>query len=164
FFKYVAGLPEETVSASLVFGGAIQRSVEFHFRELLAGNPAPDLDTLLAEYQDGWRDHDVAQVAFGKDDDVNTLSEFADRMLRAFQASNFTVQGGTILGVEEEFRGQLLPGCPDLLARVDLLIETPTELVITDLKTSRSRWSREQADDASEQLLLYSELVKELAP
>jgi len=47
---------------------------------------------------------------------------------------------------------------------VDLLIESPTELVVSDLKTARSRWSREQADSASEQLLLYSELVKELAP
>ena len=164
YFKYVADLPEETVSAALVFGGAIHRSVEFHFRELLAGNSAPDLDMLLAEYQDAWHDHDLAQVTFGKDDDTSTLGRLADRMLRAFQASDFAKPAGTIIGVEEEFRGQLVPGCPDLLARVDLLIDSGNELVVIDLKTARSRWSRDQADDASEQLLLYSELVKQLAP
>ena len=50
FFKYVAGLPEEKTSASFVFGRAIHRAAEFHFRELLAGGEASNLDTLLAEF------------------------------------------------------------------------------------------------------------------
>ncbi len=37
YFKYIAGLPERTVSSSLVFGSAIHRSVEHHFNELMAG-------------------------------------------------------------------------------------------------------------------------------
>jgi ATP-dependent helicase/DNAse subunit B len=44
FFRYIAGLPEETASASLVFGGAIHRAIEHHFRELLAGNAPPNLE------------------------------------------------------------------------------------------------------------------------
>lgn len=52
FFRYVQQLPEETVAASLVFGSAIHSAVEFHFNELMAGNPQPDLDTLLYVYQD----------------------------------------------------------------------------------------------------------------
>ena len=35
---------------------------------------------------------------------------------------------------------------------------------MTDLKTARSRWSRQQAEDSGEQLLLYSELAKDLLP
>jgi hypothetical protein len=42
------GLPEPTVSASLVFGRAIHQAVEYHFNELLAGNEPPTLGTLLA--------------------------------------------------------------------------------------------------------------------
>jgi len=42
FFRYVEGLPEETVGSSLVFGGAIHSALEAHFRELLAGNSAPE--------------------------------------------------------------------------------------------------------------------------
>ena len=41
---------------------------------------------------------------------------------------------------------------------------TGDAVVISDMKTSRSRWSRDQARDSSEQLLLYSELVKHLVP
>jgi ATP-dependent helicase/DNAse subunit B len=42
FFRYIAGLPEHTVSASLIFGAAVHRAIEHHFRELLVGNqPRP---------------------------------------------------------------------------------------------------------------------------
>ena len=46
FLKYVEGLPEETVSASLVLGGAIHSAVENHFTAVMIGNPAPDHDTV----------------------------------------------------------------------------------------------------------------------
>ncbi len=58
----------------------------------------------------------------------------------------------------------MIDGCPDLLGRLDLLVETDDALVVTDLKTSRSRWSGEQVEDQSAQLLLYSELVSRLSP
>lgn len=51
-----------------------------------------------------------------------------------------------------------------MLGRIDLLIETDEAVIISDLKTSRSRWSRDQAEDSAEQLLLYNELVKHLVP
>ena len=35
---------------------------------------------------------------------------------------------------------------------------------VIDLKTSRSRWKSGQAENQAEQLLLYSELAKEMAP
>jgi len=81
-----------------------------------------------------------------------------------FRTSSVAQPAGTLLGIEEELRGSIIPGVPDLLGRIDLLVETDDAVVITDLKTSRSRWPREQAEDASEQLLLYSELVKDLVP
>ena len=43
FYRYIMGLPEETVSSSLVFGSSVHRAFEFHFRELLAGNPPPHI-------------------------------------------------------------------------------------------------------------------------
>ncbi len=57
-----------------------------------------------------------------------------------------------------------MAGRPDLLGRIDLMAETADELVVTNLKTSRSKWSREQADDSAGQLLLYHELVLGIAP
>lgn len=164
YFRYVAGLPEATVSASLVFGGAIHAAVQRHFEELLAGNPAPNLDELLGIYQNAWQQRHPDPIQFGKGDDVVTLEETAIRMLRAFQASDLARPAGTIIGVEEELRGKIMEDCPDLLARVDLLVDTGRELVVSDFKTSRSRWSQDQVSDSAEQLLLYSELVRQLVP
>jgi CRISPR/Cas system-associated exonuclease Cas4 (RecB family) len=163
-FRYVEGLPEATVSASLVFGSAIHRAAEFHFRELLAGNPAPDLDTLLDCYQEEWRERAGMPIEFPKRDDVDSLGQLAERVLMAFRNSDVAAPHGTILGVEEELRGKVVEGCPELLARIDLITETDGDLVVTDLKTARSRWSQAQAELSDEQLLLYGELARRLAP
>ncbi len=164
YFKYVAGLPEKTVSSSLVFGSAVHRAVEHHFNELMAGNEPPTLDALMGEYDRHWSEADPQAVQFGKDDDVESLGRLATKMFGAFQTSPLAKPAGRIIGVEEELRGSIVAGCPDLLGRIDLIEETANELIVTDLKTSRSRWSRDQADDSAGQLLLYNELVRDFAP
>src|SRR5580700_2842169 len=84
-------------------------------------------------------------------------------MFLAFQASALARPTGTIIGIEEELRGVLIPGLPDLLARVDLLVDTGDGLTVMDFKTARTSWSEDRIADASGQLLLYHELVKDLA-
>ncbi|MBR9804685.1 PD-(D/E)XK nuclease family protein [bacterium] len=165
YFKYIVGLPEEVVSSSLVLGGAIHSAVEFHFNQLMIGNAAPDHDALLRSFWDEWRDRgEEVEIRFGKNEDVTKIADLADRILTEFRQSDLATPNGSILGVEEQLRGELIPGIPDLLARIDLITETDDELTITDFKTSRSRWSGVQAEDSGEQLLLYSELAKQLAP
>ena len=109
-FRYIAGLPEEVVSASLVFGTALHASVEFHFRELLIGNRPPDLDTLLAVLWDSWNTRVDQKIQFAKGDNVNSIGSLADRTLRTFQASSFATPAGTVIAVEEELRGELVAG------------------------------------------------------
>lgn len=164
FFRYVAGLPDTFVSASLVFGAAIHRAVEFHFHELLAGNEPPTLDLLLQQYTHEWKERAAAKVRIGKEEKRGSLNALAQRMLTAFQHSELSKPSGRILGVEEELRGSLVNGVPDLLGKLDLITETQDELVISDWKTSRSKWNNSNLEEASEQLLLYSELVKDFAP
>ena len=164
YFRYIAGLPERTVSASLVFGSAIHRAVEHHFSELLIGNEPPTLDALIGEYDRHWQGIDRQSVHFGKEEGVDSLGGLAAKVLGAFQTSSVAVPEGHIVGIEEELRGSVVAGCPDLLGRIDLLVETADELIVTDLKTARSRWSREQAEDSAGQLLLYHELVRSLVP
>jgi RecB family exonuclease len=164
FWRYIERLPEPTIAASLVFGGAIHASLEHHFRELLDGNPPPDIGDLLDAYDGACQARDDAEIVFGKDESYISLHQLAERMLRAFQASEAAQPGGAIIGIEEEFRGELVPGLPDLLARVDLLVDTGTKLVITDFKTSRSRWNQEHVEDAAEQLILYASLLQDLSP
>ncbi len=116
----------------------------------------------MDRYGDAWNERD-GQVHFGKDDRTS-LDSLAHRMLLAFQQSASALPQGRILAIGEELRGQLVPGVPDLLARVDLIVDQPDSLVIRDWKTSHSRWSREQVDESVEQLLLYSELIRDVAP
>jgi CRISPR/Cas system-associated exonuclease Cas4 (RecB family) len=84
-------------------------------------------------------------------------------MLAAFQASELADPPGSIIGIEEELRGELVPGVPDLLARVDLLVDSGDSLTLTDFKTARSRWNEEQVRVSAGQLLLYHELAKPIA-
>ena len=163
-FRYIDGLPEDCVSSSLVFGSAIHAAMEFFFTQQLAGEEEPGLDELLDVYQQSWRDRSEQEVRFGKTETADSMHQLADRMLTAFLASDLTNQAGQIIGVEEELRGELSPGLPDLLGRVDLLLETDDAVVVQDFKTSRSAWNEYQAEDQSEQLLLYGDLVRRLVP
>jgi len=164
YFRYVVGLPERTVSSSLVFGSAIHQGIEHYFNELMAGGEPPSIEALLGEYDRHWQSVDPAGVKFGKGEDRDSLGKLAQRMFAAFQGSDFAQPAGRILGVEEELRSSIVPGCPDLLGRLDLVVEAPDAVIVTDLKTARSRWSSAQVEESSEQLLLYHELVKTFAP
>jgi len=163
FFRYIAGLPEPTIAASFLFGQAVHRAVEHHFQRLLAGERAPTAAELLVEYQAGWHAADLP-VRFGKDEKADSLDRLAERMLQAFVVSDLATPAGKILGVEETLRGQIIPGLPEVLGRVDLIVETRDELVITDWKTSRSRYTQDQIEDSAAQLLLYGELAQDFAP
>lgn len=164
-FKYIEGLPEERVSSSLAFGRAIHAAAEYHFNELMTGAPAPDQESLVSAFWDAWRCVAEEQVIqFGKGEDSASLQQLADRVLATFRESDLSQPGGHVIGVEEELRANLVRGVPDLLARIDLLVETDDALVIRDFKTSRNRWHDGQAENQAEQLLLYSELAGQLVP
>lgn len=163
-FKYIQSLPEDTVSASLVLGGAIHRALQMHYEDLLEGREPPTLDQLLDVFWDEWHQHDHQRIQFGKGEGLVDIAELAERMLKAFQRSDIAQPKGNIIAVEEQMRGELVAGVPELLARLDLIVETETELTVLDFKTARSQWSRETAADASSQLMLYGELVRDLVP
>src|SRR5207253_2066279 len=122
-----------------------------HFRELLAGNQPPSQEALIAAYQQEWSDREQQGVLIGKEKDAG-LDALATRMLSAFRQSTVATPAGKVLAIEEELRGNLVPGIPDLLGKIDLIVETPQELVISDWKTSKSRWNEQQIIDGSEQL------------
>jgi putative RecB family exonuclease len=114
-FRYLMGLPEETISSSLAFGSAFHAGLEHFFREMLAGNEPPRLDILLGVFWDSWhRNTEGQSIQFPKSDDLGSLGRLAERMFVAFQGSALAHPAGTIIGVEEELRGELIPGLPDL--------------------------------------------------
>ncbi len=162
-FKYVEGIREETVGANLVFGAALHAAIQTHYEALLSGDPPPALGELMAAYRNSWAERPEDRVLFGKED-IDNLEKMAVRMLRVFRGHPIASAAGAILGVEEELVGAAVPDCPDRLARLDLLTQTDVEVIVTDFKSSRSRWSQSDARDHAEQLLLYGELVRTLVP
>lgn len=163
-FRYVLQLPEETISSSLAVGQALHAGLEHHFSQLLAGNAAPVLDDLLGVFWDAWGNQlEARRIMFGAGEDLNSIGKLVDRLFRSFMVSDFAQPKGTIIGVEEEVRSQVIEGVPEVLARIDLLTDGGNELVVTDFKTSRSSWSHEQVLSSASQLLLYHEAVKPLA-
>ena len=163
-FRYVDGLPEESVSSALIFGTGIHTAVEQHFQSILSGEEQPDIERLMFAYRASWLGHDPDAIQFGGTETRASLDALAARMLTAFLGSPAASVRGRVLGVEEAVRGLLAEGVPDLYGRVDLLTEDADTLVVTDIKTSRGRWSPEQVEDSGEQLLLYSHLASEIAP
>ncbi len=165
YFRYIQGLDERFVSASFAFGGAVHSAAEFHFNELMAGNPPPDQDTLLGVFWEEWKTRsEAAVIRFGKKQDLNSIALTADRVIEAFRKSDLAQPKGRIIGVEEELRSELIPGLPVILGRIDLIVESDDALTITDLKTARVQWSAKQAKRSGEQLMLYAGLAKDLAP
>lgn len=162
-FRYVSGLPEEFVSSSLAFGSAIHAALERFFVDQFEGLQTPSVDDMIEAYRASWLSRDIRQVRFRDNESLESLLDLAKRMFTAFVASPAANVEGRLLGVEEEISRSLLPDCPDLLARIDLLIDTEDGLLIRDFKTSRAKWSAEQLEAEAAQLLLYHEVVQELA-
>ncbi len=163
-FRYIDGMPEESVSSALVFGTGIHTAIEQHFQAILSGEEQPDIERLMFAYRSAWLPHDPDAISFCSTETRASLDALAGKMLTAFLNSPAASVQGRVLGVEEEIRGMLVAGVPDLFGRVDLLTEDSDSLVITDIKTSRGKWSPEQVEDSGEQLLLYSHLASEISP
>jgi putative RecB family exonuclease len=163
-FRYIDGLPEESVSSALVFGTGIHTAVEQHFQAILSGEEQPDVERLMFAYRSAWLPNDPDAISFGTKETRESLDDLAARMLAAFLSSPAASVQGRVLGVEEEIRGMLVEGVPDLYGRVDLLTEDSDSLVVTDIKTSRGKWSAEQVEDSGEQLMLYAHLASEISP
>ena len=158
-FRYVEKLPEESIGAALAFGSAIHAGLERHFQHLLETDKQADLEELLLAYDDCWKSYDAALLNFGRGDDADSLRELGEKMFRAFQENEFASPDGTIVGIEEPMRAEFVPGMPDVVARVDLVVQSDDELVVTDFKTSRSRWNAGQVTQQAEQLLMYADLA-----
>lgn len=163
YFNYVAGLAPEFVSSSLVFGSAVHRALEFHCRRVFEGTAPPSTDELLSVYEQAWKDEGAVRVRFGKNESTESLRDLARRMLAAYLASDVSNFDSRLVAVEEEFRAAVIPGCPDLLGRVDLVDLNRNALRIVDFKTSRSKWNEAKVQESAPQMLLYAELLRPLA-
>ncbi|MCZ7646234.1 MAG: PD-(D/E)XK nuclease family protein [Planctomycetota bacterium] len=161
-FRYLEAAPEERKSAALIFGGAFHRAAEAVFQARLEGRALPDLNTLMATYTTAWKEEadQAPEIVYAKGDDEMTLADLAGRMIAAFveHAHQEAVANPQrrILALEHADRFRLLPETPPLEARLDVLELDGECLLVTEIKTSKSRWNDQKVAEALPQLVVYA--------
>ncbi|MEI6233315.1 MAG: PD-(D/E)XK nuclease family protein [Planctomycetota bacterium] len=170
-FKYMEHAEEEFTGGALVFGGAFHRAVEHVHEKLIEGSPVPDADTLLNVYDESWQLETTGkpEVVYAKDEDAGTMRETAKRMLAAYRDHVVTTNVNAptqIIAIEHSHQFRLLADVPPIEMRLDLLELRGGDLIVTDVKTSRSRWNDAKVAESLPQLILYAHglvpLLKEL--
>ena len=152
YFKYIERLPEEPTSSSLVFGTSRHSAIEYYLTQRMIGKVEPNLNDLKDIFWQAWREREQrTTITLGKGQTLDTIEALLNRVLTTFLSSDWSRPNGLIVGIEEELRGQITAGLPDLLGRIDLITDNDDHIVVTDFKTSRSRWSPLQADVSAEQ-------------
>ncbi len=159
-FRYVDQLPEEFLNSTLVFGQAIHAALEAYFRFRLTNAYPLSLDSLLAAYHEHWANVASETIRFGASDSLASFGQLAERMLTVFLENDLSRPDGAIVSIEDEWRAPLIDGVPDVLARLDLVVDRGDRVVVTDFKTSRGRWSPADVESSAGQLLLYGELLR----
>ncbi|MCW8129369.1 MAG: PD-(D/E)XK nuclease family protein [Planctomycetota bacterium] len=167
-YRYLTDTPEERKSAALLFGGAFHRAAEVALQARLEGRPFPALAELLAEYDRAWQEEsaEAAEIVFAKGDDAASLHGLAERMLSAFtqhlEAEVRAAPHRRILALEHEDRFRLLPDTPPVEARLDLLELDGADLIVSEIKTSKSRWNEQKVAEALPQLVVYAHALMPL--
>lgn len=157
-FRYIDQVPEEFTAASLAFGSAFHAAVDCIHQARIEGAIQQPVHIFMRRYSKVWSEK-VAEssVQFAKGEDAISLHETANRMLVAYLEHLSQSQNGTIIGIEESIRFRLLADIPPLEMRLDLLeLTVDGDLIVSDLKTSRSRWNDEKAREHLPQLVLYA--------
>ena len=161
FHKYVRRDAEESVAAALIHGGALHRAVERVHQLRLLGDPLPDVQELLRFFDLGMRDglERGVPVLFARDETVESLRELAAKMLDAYLGHVKAEPPAEVIGIEHARRVRLVPRAPEVETRLDLIELRGRDLIITDLKSSRSKWSDDKARENLPQLVLYAHAV-----
>ncbi len=164
YYRYIAKAPEENRSAALVFGSAIHRAIERAQESRIAGLGLPPIDEVMLAFESGWAElaHAGEPVAFATGDDEGTLRKQAQGILESFLAQAAT-DVGEVIAIEHEARVFISLSAPPLLARIDLIELVGDELVITDFKTSRSKWNQSKTTDNLAQLIVYGRAIQPMA-
>jgi hypothetical protein len=171
-FHYIEKAPKEFVAAALTFGSAFHVALDGVHQALMEGAAIPAIDALLAKYDESWKaeTEKAPEVVFAKTEDAGILRKTAQRMLDAYchyiAVSGIGENGAQIIGIEHAHRFRLLADVPPLEMRLDLMELVNGDLVVTDVKTARSKWNEQKTIEGLPQLVLYANglvpLVKEL--
>ena len=160
-YKYIEQVAEEIKPSSLAFGSAFHSAVERVQEARIQGLNTPALDEIMAAFDTAWSNETIgADIQFCKEEDAQTVHELARRMLDAYityaSLEATLPEQAQIISIEHSNRFRLLADVPPVESRIDLLELQGTDLVVSDLKSSRSRWNDTKVAESIPQLVLYA--------
>ena len=160
-FHYVDRLPAAFTPAALALGIAFHEAVEEGLAGMMVGTtpPVPDL-VAIVERSLTEQEKDIP-VQYADEGGKPAVIELSERMLTAWV--NWKRPDCRILAVEHAFELILAENLPPLVGRIDLVEEHKDCLLVVDVKTSKNKWSPQQVEEHSSQLVLYREAVKTMA-
>ena len=163
-YSHIEVVDPEFVASSLVFGSAFHSAAQHYYEQQLAGVvcEASELYDVFDQARNDERNAGLP-VKYNKTENEEQLLELSQRMLAAFLESELAKPKGQVIGVEETLTGSISPDLPDLLARIDLIVQREDWVQVIDLKTSKSRWSEHKANQSADQLMLYAEMANQLS-
>ncbi len=156
-FRYMEQAPEERRSAALPFGNCVHQAAEILHEARLEGRPLPGVEALMEAFDRAWNETKSSGpvLVYGAREDEAGMRRMAEGMLSAYHAYVAQAQA-TVVGIEHAARFRLLADTPPIEARMDLLELDGSDLVVSDLKTSRSSWNEAKARENTPQLIAYS--------
>lgn len=163
--RYLEIVPEERKAAALLFGGAFHKAVETLYQARLEGRPCPPVPALLAEFERAWTEEAgrAREIVYSKGEGPLSLQATAERMLAAFRThleqEAAAASSRQILALEHASRFPLIPDAPPMEARLDVLELEGTDLLVTEIKSSKCKWNEQKVSESLAQLVLYAHVL-----
>lgn len=162
FLKYVEGIPAQDFSPRMLLGVAVHSALADYYRRLRDGEAAATLNELVDVASASIRrmEHGQVPVAYGPDENGQTLMETATRVLQAFLDQG--LHPSQVIAVEKAWSlrmdgyDEIVVGAFDLVYRAD-----NGRLVVVDHKVT-GRFDRSKSERGDIQMGLYAHAAREL--
>ena len=114
----------------------------------------PALDEIMTAFDTAWSNETIgADILFCKEVDEVSLHQLAQKMLAVhaeYAALESTLPDTSqVISVEHSNRFRLSADVPPVESRIDLMELQGTDLVVSDLKSARSRWNETKVQESS---------------
>jgi CRISPR/Cas system-associated exonuclease Cas4 (RecB family) len=163
FFERVLGLPQPTISSSLVLGSAVHRTLESYHRGLMQGRIA-GIDELRPVFLDAWESREKAiEITYrngdNRDDTIQQGLGLIGLYLNEPPPQNIVAIEQQMIVPLHDCRGHYLE--TPLVAVIDLLTRIEGGLKVTEFKTSGRAYGDFEAE-SSLQPTCYVNAVHEM--
>jgi len=148
-WQYVWKVRPQVEGVEAFVGKRVHETLEELYRGISRGDPAPDLQAVIADYDGRWKSHWSETVRIVRDHGADHYRNMGVECLEGYYGRHYPFDAGTTLSVEQAFHMPVEPGSRHHLRgfmdRVDLAEDGTLE--VHDYKTGRPQSLRSLETD-----------------